>query len=66
MARTHAAEERVAYTVTSRNNRSNVASGVLCGSATQLYGKHISKAVNQHATVEEAVFSVVPPRGYIT
>jgi hypothetical protein len=33
MARTHAAEERVTYAVTSRNNRRGVTSGVLCGSA---------------------------------
>jgi hypothetical protein len=33
MARTHAAEERVMYVVTSRNNRRCVANGVLCGSA---------------------------------
>jgi hypothetical protein len=33
---------------------------------TQLCGDHISAAVNEHATVEEAVFSVGPPRGYIT
>jgi hypothetical protein len=26
--------------------------------ATQQYGKHISVAVNKHATIEEAVFSV--------
>jgi hypothetical protein len=34
--------------------------------ATQLCGKHISVSVNHHATTEEAVFSVNPPRGYIT
>jgi hypothetical protein len=34
--------------------------------ATQLYGKLISSAVNQHATTEEAMFSVSPLRGYIT
>jgi hypothetical protein len=34
--------------------------------ATQLCGKDISEAVNQHATIEEAVFSVGPPRGYKT
>jgi hypothetical protein len=34
--------------------------------ATQRCGKHISTAVNQHATTEEAVFSVNRPRGYIT
>jgi hypothetical protein len=27
--------------------------------ATQRCGEHISAAVNQHATIEEAVFSVV-------
>jgi hypothetical protein len=32
-ARKHAAEERVKYAVTSRNNRRGVTSGVLCGSA---------------------------------
>jgi hypothetical protein len=30
----------------------------------QLCRKLISAAVNQHATTEEAVFSVDPPRGY--
>jgi hypothetical protein len=34
--------------------------------AMQLRGKHISAAVDQHATIEEAVFSVDPPQGYIT
>jgi hypothetical protein len=34
--------------------------------ATQLCGKHLSAAVNQYATVEEAVFSVRPPGGCIT
>jgi hypothetical protein len=34
--------------------------------ATQLCGKHISVAVKQHAIIEEAVFYVGPPRGYIT
>jgi hypothetical protein len=29
--------------------------------AKQLCGEHISAAVNQHATIEEAVFSVGPP-----
>jgi hypothetical protein len=29
--------------------------------AMQLCGKHISVAVNQHATIEEAVFSVGRP-----
>jgi hypothetical protein len=28
---------------------------------TQLCGKHISAAVNQHATIEAVVFSVGPP-----
>jgi hypothetical protein len=33
--------------------------------ATQRCGKHISAAVNQHATIEEAVFSVgAAPRLY--
>jgi hypothetical protein len=33
--------------------------------ATQLFGKHIFAAVNQHATVEKAVFSVgAAPRLY--
>jgi hypothetical protein len=70
MTRTNAAEERVTYAVTSRNNRIGAASGVLCGVraavvATQLCGKHMSAAVNQHAAIEEAVFSVDPPRGCI-
>jgi hypothetical protein len=60
MARTHAPEEHVSYAVTSHNRR-YVASGVLCVRAAfvdrQLYGKHISTAVNQHAIVDEAVFS---------
>jgi hypothetical protein len=34
--------------------------------ATQRCSKHISAAVNQHATIREAAFSVRPPRGYIT
>jgi hypothetical protein len=34
--------------------------------ATQLSSKHISAAVNQQATIAEAVFSVGPPRCYIT
>jgi hypothetical protein len=33
--------------------------------AMQQCGKHISAAVNQHATIEEAVFSMGPPGGYI-
>jgi hypothetical protein len=33
---------------------------------TQRCGKYISAAVNQHATIEEAVFSMEPPQGYIT
>jgi hypothetical protein len=32
----------------------------------QLCGKHISATVNQHATTEEAVFSVDLFRGYMT
>jgi hypothetical protein len=34
--------------------------------AMQLCGKHISAAVNQQAAIEEAVFTVDPPLGYIT
>jgi hypothetical protein len=34
--------------------------------AMQLCGKHIFGAVSQHTTIEDAVFSVGPPRGYIT
>jgi hypothetical protein len=34
--------------------------------ATKRCGKHISASVNQYATIEEAVFSVGVPRGYIT
>jgi hypothetical protein len=49
-----------------RNNRRNVISmawALLI--ATQRYGKHISSAVNQHATIEESVFSVgAAPRLY--
>jgi hypothetical protein len=33
---------------------------------TQRCGKNISAVVNQQSTIEEAVFSVSPPRGYIT
>jgi hypothetical protein len=33
--------------------------------ARQRCGKHISAAVNQHATIEKAVFSVGSSRGYI-
>jgi hypothetical protein len=70
MARTHAAEECVMYAVTSRNNWRGVVSGVLWVRATlvamQPCGKHISAAVNQHAIIEEEVFSVDPPWGYIT
>jgi hypothetical protein len=32
----------------------------------QVCGKYISAAVNQHATIEEAVFSVGPLRDYMT
>jgi hypothetical protein len=31
-------------------------------SAAQLYGKHISAAVNQHTIIEEGVFPVGPPQ----
>jgi queuine/archaeosine tRNA-ribosyltransferase len=46
MACTHATEECVTYAVTSRNNRSGVASGDLCGVrdalvAMQMSGKHL-------------------------
>jgi hypothetical protein len=62
MARTHRAEERVTYAVSSYNNRRGVARGVLwvraALAAMQLCGKHISAVENQHATIEEAVFSV--------
>jgi hypothetical protein len=34
--------------------------------ATQLCGKHISVAMNQHATIGGTACSVGPPRGYIT
>jgi hypothetical protein len=49
------------------NNRREVFSMVhtMC-IATQLCGKHISAAVNQNATVEEAVFTVGSPHAYIT
>jgi hypothetical protein len=42
-----------------RNNRIAVFS-VICAArvATQLCGKHTSAAVNQHATIEEEIFSV--------
>jgi hypothetical protein len=33
--------------------------------ATHLGGKHIYAAVNQHAAIEEAVFSFDPSRGCI-
>jgi hypothetical protein len=62
MARTHAVEERVTYAVTSRCNRRGVASDVLCGSAPRSLLRscavNISVAVNQHASIKEAVFSV--------
>jgi hypothetical protein len=66
MARTHAAEERVTYSVT-RNSRSGVASGVHCGSVLlsllRSCAVNISAAANQQATIEEVVFSVGPLRG---
>jgi hypothetical protein len=60
--RTHAAEERV----TSRNNRRGVASGVLCGRAPPaLLCNGAVNTMNQHATINEAVFSVgAAPRLY--
>jgi hypothetical protein len=67
MARTHAAEERDTYAVTSRNARSRVARGVLCESAPGallLFDKHISASVNQHATIEEAPSCGSAPRLY--
>jgi hypothetical protein len=67
MARTHAAEERVTYAATSRNNRRAVISVVRSARvATQRCGEHVSASVNRYAIIEEAVFSVGPPRGYIT
>jgi hypothetical protein len=30
----------------------------------QLCDKHVSAAVNQHARIDEAIFSVGPPKGY--
>jgi hypothetical protein len=65
MARTHAAEERVTYAVTSCNNRRSVASSVLCGSAPSSLLCNCA-AVNQHTTIEEVAFSVGPHRGYLT
>jgi hypothetical protein len=57
MARTHAAEERVTYAV----KHATIQELCFLWSAPR-----ISAAVNQHATVEEAVFSVGPaPRLYI-
>jgi hypothetical protein len=49
-----------------RNNRTAMCSLVRAASvAMQLWGKHISAAVNQHATLEEVVFSVwADPRLY--
>jgi hypothetical protein len=65
MARTHAAEELVTYAVTSRNNRREAVSVVRFARVDrQRCGKHISATVNEHATIEEAIFSVGPPRGY--
>jgi hypothetical protein len=47
------------------NRRSVFSVGGAARVATQRCGKHISAAVNQHATIEEAVFSVRPaPRLY--
>jgi hypothetical protein len=65
VARAHAAEERVTYTVTSRNNRTGVGKRRSLWDraalvATQQYCKHISAAVNQHPTIEEAMFSALP------
>jgi hypothetical protein len=49
-----------------RNNRGAAFSVVRAARVTtQLCGKHISAAVNQHATIDEAVFSVgAAPRLY--
>jgi hypothetical protein len=62
MTRTHAAEERVTYAVTSGNKRRGAASRVLCVRAalvaTQLCGKHIIAAADKHATIEGTAFSV--------
>jgi hypothetical protein len=69
MVHTHAAEERFTYAVTSHNRRGVVSAFSVVRPALvakQLCGKHISAAVKKHATLEEALFSVSPPRGYIT
>jgi hypothetical protein len=71
MARIHAVQERVTYAVTSRNNKRGATSGVLCGSASRSLlrncaEKNIPAAVSQHARRKEVVFSVGPPRGYVT
>jgi hypothetical protein len=61
----HAAEVRVAYAVTLRNNRCCKRRSLWIRAAlvaAQHCGKYISAAVNQRATIEEAAFSVGPPR----
>jgi hypothetical protein len=63
MAHIHAAEERVTYAVTSQTIEDVLQSAffVLVRSAlvsAHSFCKHISTAVNQHATIEEEVFSV--------
>jgi GTP:adenosylcobinamide-phosphate guanylyltransferase len=68
MACTLAAEERVTYAVTSLNRCCKRHSLWIRAAlvATQRCVKHISAAVNQHATMEEAAFSVgATPRLYI-
>jgi hypothetical protein len=51
----------------SLNNRRTVFS-MICAArvVTQRCGNHISAAVNQHATIDVAVFSVGPPQEYVT
>jgi hypothetical protein len=57
----------IMYTVTSHNNRRAVFSFVCAVCiATQQWGKRISAAVNQHATIEEVVVSVGRLLGCIT
>jgi hypothetical protein len=69
MVRTYAAEERVTYAVTSHNNTRSVPSGVLYEfeprSLLRNSAVNISATVNQHATIDGAVFFCGPfPRLY--
>jgi hypothetical protein len=68
MDNTEAPEELITYAAISRNNsccKRRFLWARAASVATQRCGKHISAAVNQHATIEKAVFSVgAAPRLY--